>query len=159
MIKMGCANCGAPLEITPDMDVFACSYCGSQQRVERKGGTVALRRVEAAIEAVQRGTDRMAAELALARLQRDLARLEAGGRKDQRATAKAGGYVLFFFLASLLYGAAEKSTWAFVLCVPVGVVLLLLLLVTFATPHEAEIEKIRKQISQHRAVLDAAVVP
>lgn len=77
MIAMGCVNCGAKLEITPDIDVFACGYCGSEQRVERKGGIVALRKIESAIEAVQRGTDKTAAELAIPRLKRELAELDA----------------------------------------------------------------------------------
>lgn len=50
-----------------------CGYCGTQQRVERAGGVVALKRVEGAIKAVQRGTDRTAAELALIRLEKEIA--------------------------------------------------------------------------------------
>jgi cysteine sulfinate desulfinase/cysteine desulfurase-like protein len=57
------------------MDVFACAFCGSQQRVERKGGTVALHKIKGAIKAVQRGTDRTAAELALPRLEKELAEI------------------------------------------------------------------------------------
>jgi len=75
MIAMGCVGCGAPLEIAPDMEHFACNYCGAVQRVERKGGTVALRKVEQAIHAVQRGTDKTAAELALVRLEKEHASL------------------------------------------------------------------------------------
>ena len=51
MIKLACVNCGAPLEVGADMDTFACAYRGTTQMVERKGGTIALRRVEAAIKA------------------------------------------------------------------------------------------------------------
>ena len=54
------------------MDVFACGYCGNQQMVERKGGTVALKRVVDAIQRVQTGTDKTAAELALRRLGEEL---------------------------------------------------------------------------------------
>lgn len=78
MLKLSCVNCGAPLEIGADLATFACGYCGTQQQVERKGGIVALRRVEAAIQQVQRGTDRTAAELALARLAKEIAEAEAG---------------------------------------------------------------------------------
>ncbi len=77
VLKLSCVNCGAPLEIGPDLDTFACGYCGTQQRVERKGGTVALKRVEAAIKAVQRGTDRTAAELALTRLAKEIPEAES----------------------------------------------------------------------------------
>lgn len=50
----------------------AGSYCGTEQIVERSGGIVWLRKVETAIQAVQRSSDRTAAELALARLDREL---------------------------------------------------------------------------------------
>ena len=76
MITMNCANCGATLEITEEMETFACGSCGAQQKVERKGGTVSLKMVESAIKAVQRGTDRTAAELAVQRLTQELAQLE-----------------------------------------------------------------------------------
>ncbi len=72
MLKLECVNCGAPLEITADMELVACGYCATSQRVKRKGGTVSLQHVETAIKAVQRGTDRTAAELALPRLEREL---------------------------------------------------------------------------------------
>src|SRR3954470_2138593 len=76
LLKLNCAGCGAPLEIGTDLDTFACSYCGTQQRVQRSGGIVALRKVEGAIKAVQRGTDRTAAELALKRLAGELVEAE-----------------------------------------------------------------------------------
>jgi hypothetical protein len=71
MLRLACVSCGASLEITADLDQFACGYCGSQQRVERSGGTVALKKIEVAIRAVQRGTDLTAAELALPRLAKE----------------------------------------------------------------------------------------
>jgi DNA-directed RNA polymerase subunit RPC12/RpoP len=77
VLKLSCVGCGAPLDIVTDLDTFACSYCGLQQQVERKGGVVALKRFEAAINAVQRGTDRTAAELALVRLTKEVADGEA----------------------------------------------------------------------------------
>lgn len=61
LLNLSCVNCSAPLQITDDVDRFACSYCGASQMVERKGGAVTLRRMENAIHAVQRGTDRTAA--------------------------------------------------------------------------------------------------
>ncbi|CAN7476587.1 hypothetical protein [Massilia sp. LjRoot122] len=74
-IKLSCSGCAAPLEIGTDLDRFACGYCGTSQIVERKGGVVSLKRFESAINAVQRGTDRTAAELAVPRLTRELAQV------------------------------------------------------------------------------------
>jgi hypothetical protein len=50
-----------------DMSRFACGYCGAALAVERRGGTIALRQVVDAVARVQVGTDKTAAELAIAR--------------------------------------------------------------------------------------------
>jgi len=77
ILNLNCANCGGVLEIQSDMDRFACGYCGSAQIVERRGGTVALRLVVDAVARVQVGTDRTAAELALVRLEKERAGVNA----------------------------------------------------------------------------------
>lgn len=82
ILSLSCANCSAPLEIDGDTERFVCAYCGSAQVLERKGGTVSLKKVESAIHAVQRGTDRTAAELAIPRLTRERDEVRA-----ERATA------------------------------------------------------------------------
>ena len=83
-ITLKCTGCGASLDITPDLDVFSCGYCGARQLVRRSGGTVSLKPVEEAISRVQQGTDRTAAELAVRRLREDLAAID---RKIQQARA------------------------------------------------------------------------
>ena len=75
VITLTCTNCGAPLTIHHDMEVFACGHCGTQLMVDRRGGTVGLKRVEAAIRQLQVGTDRTAAELAVGRLSKELEQL------------------------------------------------------------------------------------
>jgi len=77
VLKLDCVGCGAPLDIAPDLNRFACGYCGAQQMVHRRGGTVSLTKLQTAVQAVQRATDRTAAELALPRLARELVEAEA----------------------------------------------------------------------------------
>lgn len=72
VIKLNCQNCGSSLNISQDMENFACGYCRTAQIVERKGGVVQLRKVTDAIGKVQRGTDKTAAELALTGLPQEL---------------------------------------------------------------------------------------
>lgn len=74
-IAMKCASCGAGLQIAPDMDHFACGYCGASLTVARQGGTVALNLVADSIAKVQVGTDRTAAELAIARISKEIDQL------------------------------------------------------------------------------------
>ncbi len=71
-INLKCVNCGAALSITPDIDRFACSYCGHELLVQRSGGIVALKDVSEAIKGVQIGTDKTAAELAMKRLEQEI---------------------------------------------------------------------------------------
>lgn len=71
-ITLNCRNCGAKLDVYEDMDRFTCSYCGAGMLVERRGGTVMLKAVTDAIQKVQSGTDKTAAELALVRLKEEL---------------------------------------------------------------------------------------
>ena len=76
ILTMKCAGCAAPLQIRPDTTQFVCAYCGAGQIVDRSGGIVTLNLVAEAIEKVQQGTDRTAAELALIRLTKKLAKVE-----------------------------------------------------------------------------------
>jgi predicted RNA-binding Zn-ribbon protein involved in translation (DUF1610 family) len=62
-INLNCAHCGAKLDVYDDMERFACGYCGTEMIVQRRGGTVALKAVTEAIQKVQIGTDKTAAEL------------------------------------------------------------------------------------------------
>jgi len=70
------------------MTQFACGYCGSQQLVERKGGTISLEPVTEAIGRVQVGTDKTAAELAITRLHSELRALTEE-KKEHTAQANA----------------------------------------------------------------------
>lgn len=90
LLQLSCANCLAPLEIGQDLERFTCSYCGTAQIVERSGGAIATRKIETALKAVQRGTDRTAAELAIPRLTRELAEAQST-RADILAAARKTG--------------------------------------------------------------------
>lgn len=72
-INLNCANCAAKLDVYDDMERFACGHCGTDWIAQRRGGTVALKAVTEAIQKVQIGTDKTAAELALLRLGREWA--------------------------------------------------------------------------------------
>ncbi len=76
-ISLKCQNCGANLQIYDDMIGFACGYCGTEMLAERRGGTISVKRVSQAIQKVQIGTDKTAAELALIRLSSELCLKEA----------------------------------------------------------------------------------
>lgn len=93
IIRLGCVGCGASLEIGGEVKQLACVHCGTSQIVERTGGSIHLKEFAQTLSRVQAGTDKTAAELALARLDKErnelLARrghleIDYGNRRDQK---------------------------------------------------------------------------
>ncbi len=74
-ITLTCPNCGGRLEITNDVDRFACAYCGAEHLVRRGGGIVTLAPVLDGLRDVQVGVNRAASELAIHRLETEINRL------------------------------------------------------------------------------------
>ena len=90
------------------MDLFACSYCGTQQVVQRRGGTVALKLVSDAIARVQVGTDRTASELAIRRLKDEILAIESArfslyqaAPQAERSRTGAVSYFIIGFIISV----------------------------------------------------------
>jgi hypothetical protein len=76
-ITLSCPSCGAKLEITQDIDRFACANCGQEHLVNRSGGIISLSPIVKAINQVGIGVDKTAAELGMVRLQKEIAYLQA----------------------------------------------------------------------------------
>ena len=72
VIKLSCVSCSSNLDISQNINRLACGHCGTQQIVERSGGAIYLRGIAEAISKVQVGTDKTAAELALARISNEI---------------------------------------------------------------------------------------
>jgi ribosomal protein S27E len=115
-IKLSCANCGRELEVYDDVEQFACGNCGAAMQVQRRGGTIVLRVLSGAGEAVQIGGQPTAAELSLGRL-RDEAGNLAKRREDmqnERIARRKWGYGTG--VALLLIGFfVERSGSSFVI--------------------------------------------
>lgn len=71
-VTLSCPNCGGKLQITNDLERFACSYCGTEQIVRRSGGIIALAPIVYEISKVKAGVDKTAAELAIKRLKEEI---------------------------------------------------------------------------------------
>jgi hypothetical protein len=76
-ITLSCPSCGHKLQITEDLDRFACSACGNEHIVNRSGGIVSLKPVIESIQRLQVGVDKTAAELAIVRLRNEISQLGA----------------------------------------------------------------------------------
>lgn len=77
-VNLTCPSCGGALQVTQEIERFACGYCGREHVVRRTGGLISLSPVIEEIKGVRVATDRTASELALVRLNGEL--LELQGR-------------------------------------------------------------------------------
>ena len=75
-ITLSCPSCGHKLQITDDIDRFACAACGNEHIVNRSGGIVTLKPVIDSIKSVQVGVDKTASELAIVRLKEEIKQIE-----------------------------------------------------------------------------------
>ena len=75
-VSLTCPSCGGKLQITDDIDRFACGHCGNEHIVRRSGGIVALAPAVEGLERIQLGTEITACELAIRRLRDDIIALE-----------------------------------------------------------------------------------
>lgn len=76
-VTLTCPTCGGKLQITPDLDRFACAHCGNEHLVKRSEGVIAIQPLAESLTGLTRAADRTASELAIRRLTEDLAQLQA----------------------------------------------------------------------------------
>ena len=138
-VMLTCPSCGSRLQVTNDLETFACGHCSNELIVRRGGGIIALLpvvegldRFAAGVARVNQGVDRTASELALVRLKHEIEEIQRRGRQaeaDLRArpySADWGGLlpnlvlfgVLFLLIGSLTRGIASAILW-------IGVILLI----------------------------------
>jgi predicted RNA-binding Zn-ribbon protein involved in translation (DUF1610 family) len=86
-VTLSCPTCGGKLQITQDIDRFACSHCGNEHVVKRSGGIVALSPVVEGLAKVQVGVDKAASELTIIRLNSELMTLK---QQEKEIAAKLG---------------------------------------------------------------------
>jgi len=76
-VTLTCPTCGGKLQITSDIDRFACTHCGNEHLVKRSEGVIAIQPLAESLTGLKRATDRTASELAIRRLTDDLSQLQA----------------------------------------------------------------------------------
>jgi ABC-type multidrug transport system fused ATPase/permease subunit len=138
-ITLSCPSCGSPLQITEDIERFACKACGNEHIVNRSGGIVTLKPVLDVIKKMQVGVDKTASELAISRLTKEINEVEAQinsvlGRKiiTKERKSRRTLYIIigFIFILGLggLFSEARSIGSIFLavimLIVPVAVVVL-----------------------------------
>ncbi len=91
LISMSCLNCGGRLQIGLEVQQFVCAFCGAEWRVARGEGTVALQplaeqlaSINTHASGIRQSSDRIAAELAIPRLEKEIAELEGQLSRQSR---------------------------------------------------------------------------
>lgn len=73
--SLTCPSCGGKLQVSKDLDRFACGYCGNELIVRRSGGVVSIAPVIDSLKEVKVGVDKTASELAIVRLKNEIQNL------------------------------------------------------------------------------------
>lgn len=166
-VTLSCPSCGGKLQITSDIDRFACAHCGSEHIVKRAGGTVSLAPLVQAVEQVRVGVDKTASELAIQRLSAELARLQANTDTvpiDRQPVLQyrrrglvfgASIFVLTLLIAFVLTSLTSVSGQLLGICGGLGLLLGLLVFVQYLARANREIEyQIDEYIARKRAELE-----
>ena len=89
-ITLACPNCGGKLEITPDVERFACQFCGHEHIVRRNDGAISLEpvmqvmgqisnninQVGSGIHRISGSAEKQASETAIIRLKDEIAAIQ-----------------------------------------------------------------------------------
>lgn len=108
-VTLTCPSCGSRLQVTSDLERFACSYCGGEMVVRRSGGIVSLapvveglNRVVAGVAQVSHGVDQTAAELAIQRLRQNLRDLEQAWDRVHGKKTRLHAWALVAFVVAAM---------------------------------------------------------
>lgn len=52
-ITLDCSQCGGPLEVTEDMELFRCPHCETPFLVERSEGSIKINRLEKRVDSLE----------------------------------------------------------------------------------------------------------
>lgn len=75
-ITLTCPSCGGKLQITDKIYTFACVHCRNEYVVNREGGMIYLAPMAQDVRQIRVGVDKTVAELAVARLSKEIEVLE-----------------------------------------------------------------------------------
>ncbi len=120
-ITLACPSCGNKLDITPDIDRFACSACGNEHIVRRSGGMVTLQPIVAGLNRISHGVDRTSSELALSRLSQEIKELNTVIEAEQKRILEAQVRGIVFLVSGLILLAAKTSDSTGTFCLTLAI--------------------------------------
>jgi predicted RNA-binding Zn-ribbon protein involved in translation (DUF1610 family) len=160
-ITLTCPTCGGKLQITDKISTFACGHCGNEHIVHREGGAVYLAPLAQDVRHIRTGVDKTAAELAVARLSKEVATLESELNEVMAITDDewAGGLTAVKVLAVfgvflLIYSLQSANIFMFLLQILIAIGALWLAFKTYQD-RKNKIESLRNaEVERINALLD-----
>lgn len=143
-ISLSCPSCGGSLEISDDIERFACAYCGKEHLVKRGGGIVSLAPVLESIKEVQTGVDKTASELAITRLDKEIGQLQKEISNEKNESIFELGGSVGFGVGFLVAAFSENLIAGIV----VWIVLALIISVSEYKSKEEKLISLRKKLAQ-----------
>jgi ribosomal protein S27E len=154
LLSLNCPNCGANLQFSPDLTQFACSYCGATIAVRSEGGAVSLLKLSETVERIESHTEQAAAELAIARYEKEIAELEAqlqqadGAHSTRTGCGCASAIALAVISLSLAHSASDLAA------VP-GLAAIVVAALIYRSANSSETAGLKAQLRDRRLKLAA----
>ncbi|MGI6730458.1 MAG: hypothetical protein ACOX5F_00965 [Anaerovoracaceae bacterium] len=150
-LTLSCPTCSGKLQITEDIDRFACAHCGNEHVVKRSGGIVSLKPV---FEAMSKGVDNTASELAIARLDKEIDEIsEKIATLQTQIDASAGylvGGLIITGIGVALWIGLECATAGFGLIIP-GIIGILMFVASLEKkPEKEKLQEKLKELKTNR---------
>jgi hypothetical protein len=119
------------LNITADVERFACQFCGYEHIVRRSGGTVSLepvvkvmQNIDANISRIGFSSEKQVAEQTITRLKKEIDEMTTriGSAYDANQTAMILGIVMLMIGVGLIVGAiiGEWKFWVWIIALVLG---------------------------------------
>jgi ribosomal protein S27E len=160
LLSLDCPNCGANLQFKTGITQFACSYCGASVAVHNEGGTVSLSKIAASVGRLGSHAEKLAAELALARYEKEIgeleARFEAVEHPHHTRTGLGCASALVLGVIAATIAAHQPAAAAALACVAVAVAVFVYK--NANPPEHAAIQKqligLRSKAAEQRRIVD-----
>ncbi len=154
LLSLNCPNCGTKLQFSPDLTQFACSYCGASIAVRAEGGAVSLHQISETVGRIESHAEQAAAELAIARYEKEIAELEAqlqqvdGVHSTRTGCGCASAIALGVISLSLALSASD-------LAVVPGLAAIAIAVLIYRSANSSETTGLKARLREHRFKLAA----
>lgn len=173
-LTLTCPSCGSKLKLASQVHILVCAHCGNEHMVHRDGGAVYLAPLVQDVKQIRVGVDKTAAELAVARLTKEIAvldnQIEEANRRNyspQVPPIKYEGWMIFAAISSFFGAfafmmlATALSSWVIGVLSPVSLFVLVWMMIAIPSSNrerEREIVRIKQMELDRLANIRAAKI-